>query len=112
MPLSKACISGAVKNLDIYSDLNNSWNAFWTSNVFCQETSINEWCLTRKDVDEVERKSISNEEATDEKVQREEGIALGELRASCNSRVWWENEGHKMERELSSGRSVDLRVHR
>lgn len=38
-------------------------------------------------MDEVESKSISNEEATDEKVQREEGIALGELRASCNSRV-------------------------
>ena len=46
--------------------------------------------MTRKDVDEVERKSISNEEATGEKVQREEEIALGELRASYNSNEWGE----------------------
>lgn len=39
---------------------------------------------------EVERKSISNEEATDEKVQRKKGIALGELRASCNCEEWGE----------------------
>lgn len=39
---------------------------------------------------EVERKSISNEEATDEKVQRKNGIALGELRASCNCEEWGE----------------------
>lgn len=56
--------------------------------MFFQETSINEWCLTKKDVDELERKSISNEETTGEKVQKEEGIALGELRASYNSNEW------------------------
>lgn len=40
MPVPKACISGAVKNVDIYFGLNISGNAFWTSNVFAKKLPL------------------------------------------------------------------------